>query len=160
MESQTFLCSGMKWCIPWWIFARPFCWNQTFWQITALKEKNMRKTPHFGQPLSGFFFQPFDTHHSHVAQHFALWIGGKIVKFPSWWTLSFCCWLFRTSWSCFCFRINYSYTNSAETYHILWECLRKSCPSNQSSANWCDLIAPQKTKSKEVSIYLQQIQPK
>lgn len=48
---------------------------------------------------------------------------------------SFCC-LFRTSWSCFCFGINH--TNSAETYHILWECLQNSCPSNQSSANWCD----------------------
>ena len=143
MKSQTFLCSGMKWGIPWWILGGHFV-GLTFWAITALRKKNMGKRPHFGQPLSGKFFQPFDTHHSHVAQHFALWIGGKMVKFLSWWKLSFCCWLFRVSWSCFCFGINY--TNSAETYHILWECLRKSCPSNQSSANWCDCPTEKKNK--------------
>ena len=29
---------------------------------------------------------------------------------------------------------------------ILWECLQKSCPSNQSSANWCDCPTEKKNK--------------
>ena len=156
MQSQTFLCSGMKWCIPWLILGGHFV-GQTFWAITALRKRTWGKhhilvnhfqffrvfrsfcwhgqsqllgsrrffcgttmekvagKKHGEKKLKGFlflelilqkfrsckglmdmsqfgrlffgtfwkFFQPFDTHYSHVAQHFALWIGGKTVKFPS-----------------------------------------------------------------------------
>ena len=42
MQSQTFLCSGMKWCIPWLILGGHFV-GQTFWAITALRKRTWGK---------------------------------------------------------------------------------------------------------------------
>lgn len=144
MKSQTFLCSGMKWCIPWLILGGHFV-GQTFWAITALRKKTWGKHHILVNQFLESCFNPLIPTIRMLRNILPFGLEAKLWNSYRDEHIHFVADCFERIEVVFVLE-SYNDTNSAETYHILWECLQKSCPSNQSSANWCDCPTEKKNK--------------
>lgn len=155
MKSQTFLCSGMKWCIPWLILGGHFV-GQTFWAITALRKKTWGKHHILVNQFLESFFNPSIPTIRMLRNILPFGLEAK------WWNshrdenIHFVADCFE--WVEVVFVLE-SITPIAPKHTTFYENVFENNvhPINQVRI---DAIAPQKRKSKEVSIYLQHIQPK
>lgn len=173
MKSQTFLCSGMKWCIPW-VFFVDFFWlgSRIPWEVADFflrnhNGKRFRKKKHGEQKLKGFLFLELILYrNSEAAKDWSTWasLGAplafwnflKVFVNPLIPTVRMLRNILPFGWRQNCHFVADCFEQATVVFvlesitpkhtTILWECLQKSYPSNQSSANWCDCPTEKKNK--------------